>query len=194
LRSSQTKDPRRCSDGFINQHALSFPRAANPIAPADAWDWRRLQQIALREASRYLDADSARDAAQEATLRAWRRAATCSGEPEPWIRTIARREALRIATRRREESQPEDGDIRAQTDEAQAATERLAVADALATLAPEQQQTVFLRYWADRTEAEIAAGLSQPVGTIKVRLHRARAKLATQLAAPEVRRPDDDDY
>lgn len=158
---------------------------------ADGWDWRRLQELAVREASRYLDADSARDAAQEAVLRAWRRAATCSGEPEPWIRTIARREALRIATRRREESQPEDGDIRAQIDEAQLAMERVAVASALATLAPEQQQTVFLRYWADRTEAEIAAGLSQPIGTIKVRLHRARAKLAAELAATELRQVND---
>ena len=40
------------------------------------------------------------------------------------------------------------------------------------------------RYWADHSEQEIADMLGEPVGTVKVRLHRARHKLATKLAPP----------
>ena len=36
--------------------------------------------------------------------RAWRRRATCHGAPRPWIRAIARNEALRVVDRRRDEA------------------------------------------------------------------------------------------
>jgi len=160
-----------------------FSPALSRTGPSGSWDWGALQTLALREARRYLDPDRALDAAQEAALRAWRRAGTCSGEPAPWIATIARREALRIATRRGEDGLPETYGPDADRGPAGAAGERLDMAAALATLPREQQQAVFLRYWADKTEAEIAAALRTPVGTIKVRLHRARATLAHELCS-----------
>jgi len=160
------------------------PTPACRDAPdSPGWDWEGLQTLALREASRYLDPDAALDAAQEATLRAWRRAHTCAGEPAPWVRTIARREALRIATRRVEERLPEADELAGACDQSQAATDKLDLAKAMAGLPRDQQQVVFLRYWADQTETDIAASLGTPLGTMKVRLHRARATLARELSS-----------
>ena len=168
-------------DGFISLHArtsTSKPEAA-PKAAGD-WDWRRLTALALRETSRYLDQDEARDAAQEAAIRAWRRAHTCSGAPEPWLRAIARNEALRVATRRREEPLADEYDDCSQISE-EPRCERAELFAALATLSHTEQQAVLLRYWSDKTDAQIAAILSIPVGTVKIRLHRAREKLANAL-------------
>jgi RNA polymerase sigma factor (sigma-70 family) len=52
---------------------------------------------------------------------------------------------------------------------------------ALKTLNHTEQQVILLRYWSDKTDAQIAAMLSVPVGTVKIRLHRAREKLTRAL-------------
>src|SRR3954451_25094459 len=74
-------------------------------AETAGWDWLRLRALCLREAQRVLGRGAAaEDAAQEAAIRAWRQRRRCltPDRPEPWITTIARREALRIATQSRE--------------------------------------------------------------------------------------------
>jgi RNA polymerase sigma-70 factor, ECF subfamily len=169
-------------DGFINldsPSSTSKPEAARP--PPGHWDWRQLTALALREASRYLNRDEAHDAAQEAAIRAWRRADTCSGAPEPWLRTIARNEALRVAQRRRLEQLPDEYDSWDQSSD-EPSYERGELFAALATLSETEKQAILLRYWSDKTDAQISAMLSIPVGTVKIRLHRAREKLAQALS------------
>src|SRR3954447_15201499 len=70
------------------------------------WDWGAVSDLCLRETRRVLGPGSeADDAAQEATIRAWRYRASCRdpAKPEPWIAGIARREALRTVAKRREQ-------------------------------------------------------------------------------------------
>jgi RNA polymerase sigma-70 factor, ECF subfamily len=52
------------------------------------------------------------------------------------------------------------------------------VRGAISRLTQGEQQVVFLRYWSDKSDAQIASMLEIPVGTVKIRLHRARDKLA----------------
>lgn len=115
-------------------------------------------------------------------MRAWRHAASCSGDPEPWVRVIARREALRIAARRPLEQYPSrDEQGTGENDELLLAIDRVDVARALAGLSRDEQEALLLRYWAGKSDMEIATVLQTPVGTIKVRLHRARRKLKSGL-------------
>jgi RNA polymerase sigma-70 factor, ECF subfamily len=155
-----------------------------PELAGERWDWRRLHAVALREARRVLDDADAQDAAQEALVRAWRRAHTCSGsDPAHWIKTIARREALRIVARRRDERQPDEVEVGEVPAHGSATDCRADVASSLALLSPAERQALFLRYWAGKSDRQIAVMLGAPIGTIKVRIHRAQKKLAGRLAA-----------
>ena len=53
---------------------------------------------------------------------------------------------------------------------------------AVARLPPEMRIVVMLRYFEDRTMSEMVQMLGVPVGTVKVRLHRARARLSAMLS------------
>jgi RNA polymerase sigma factor (sigma-70 family) len=53
---------------------------------------------------------------------------------------------------------------------------------AVARLPPRQRAVVALRYWDDLSEAEIAATLDWPAGTVKSTLHRALAQLKKEIA------------
>ena len=59
--------------------------------------------------------------------------------------------------------------------------ERVAVAEALRGLPVIQRKAVVLHYLLDLPVEQVAAELGVPVGTVKSRLARARAALATQL-------------
>src|SRR5437764_11921127 len=77
--------------------------------PRTRSDWLALRQYCLREAANVLrNREDAEEAAQEALLRAWRhRGSRRSASWLPWVRTIARNEALRIAENRRRHAQRE---------------------------------------------------------------------------------------
>jgi RNA polymerase sigma-70 factor (ECF subfamily) len=52
---------------------------------------------------------------------------------------------------------------------------------ALTALSEVQREVVILRYWEDMTYAEIAVVTGTPVGTVRSRLHHAKAKLREEL-------------
>jgi RNA polymerase sigma-70 factor (ECF subfamily) len=60
--------------------------------------------------------------------------------------------------------------------------ERVAVRSALATLPREQRDVLELAYWGDYTQAEIAARLDIPLGTIKSRAALGLRKLSRTLS------------
>jgi RNA polymerase sigma-70 factor, ECF subfamily len=145
-----------------------------------SWDWKRVHGLALKEARRILGpGPDAEDAAQEASIRAWRRRAACREAPAAWVRAIARNEALRVAGRRRDEA-PIDvaGDV---PGESPGGADRYDVRAAVGALDPSDQLLLLLRYWADLTQPEVARATSLPEGTVKVRLHRARRRLRLAL-------------
>ena len=143
------------------------------------WDWDQARRICLAEARGVLGQGAhAEDAAQEAVLRAWRQRKSCRspGNPRPWLRRIARNEALRYGARRVEPSleltvhPTVDGG-------AEAVIDCAAIRDLVERLAAVDRRLLFLQYWADVPVKDIAARLQMPEGTVKIRLHRARAVL-----------------
>jgi RNA polymerase sigma-70 factor (ECF subfamily) len=55
------------------------------------------------------------------------------------------------------------------------------LSDALAMLSPDQRLAVFLHYYADYSVREVARICGCPATTVKVRLHRARRRIAAHL-------------
>ena len=146
------------------------------------WDWRRLRLAAVRAAQGVLDADAAEDAAQEALVRAWRHRGACAtpGAPDAWVRSISRREALRIVGRPRVAAAPAAGDEPTSAPPAPAPVD---VRRAMRLLDELDQRLVLRFYWAGQADHEIARDLRMPLGTVKVRLHRARLRLHDALGA-----------
>src|SRR3954462_14354937 len=101
-------------------------------APPPRSDWIALRQYCLGEALRVLrNRDDAEEAAQEALLRAWRhRRSRRSAAWVPWVRTIARNEAFRVAARPSRQARREVRDS-GETGEREAVSEIDGVVDAL---------------------------------------------------------------
>jgi RNA polymerase sigma-70 factor (ECF subfamily) len=135
------------------------------------------------------DPEAADEAAQEAMTRAWRQRGSCQspGAPGPWVAQIARNEALRLWQREKRAR-----DRSAELEEERAGGEpledqlirRVSVRQALDTLTDEERRLVNLRYESDLAHPAIAEVLGWPEGTVKVRLHRIRKRLATLIEAP----------
>lgn len=151
-----------------------------------------MRAAATREARRYLlAAHDVDDAVQEALMRAWRRRASCRGEDRlPWMRQIARNEALRLLDRRRTRSEREllDDDTylsNVRDEAAEEATEdllrRLQVGAVIGRLSVDDRRLLALRYAKDLSQPEVARMLGIPEGTVKVRLHRLRGRLRKEL-------------
>jgi RNA polymerase sigma factor (sigma-70 family) len=62
-------------------------------------------------------------------------------------------------------------------------TQKRALAAALAELRHDEREVLLLHAWAELSDAEIAAALSLPLGTVKSRLHRTRERVRTRIAA-----------
>ena len=143
------------------------------------------------------DPEAADEAAQEALTRAWRQRGSCHSPatPGPWVAQIARNEALRLWQREQQllarstsptaDGEPEVED-RSSSGEPleEALIRRVSVMQALATLTEEERELVSLRYESDLAHPAIAEALGMPEGTVKVRLHRIRKRLATLIAEP----------
>jgi RNA polymerase sigma-70 factor (ECF subfamily) len=117
--------------------------------------------------------DSGPDAAQEALVAVFRSLRTLR-EPDAlygWVRSIAVREAVRVA-RRDQRQVPDDLSGLPALSDPQLAVD---VRDALARLSPEHRAVLVLRDLEGLDEGDAAALLDVPAGTAKSRLHRARA-------------------
>ena len=138
------------------------------------------------------DVQLAEDLTQEVFLRLWRRPDlydVSRGRFVTWLLSVARNRGIderRSRGRRfRHESPPSlaaeellasapanDGD-----DVAILSEERVVIEKALATLPAEQRLAIQLAYFGGYTQQEIAAGLSQPLGTVKTRIRLGLQKL-----------------
>ena len=136
------------------------------------------------------DPEAADDAAQEAMTRAWRQRGNCHspGAPAPWVAQIARNEALRIWQRQQTLlARSEDVEVEETEEDTREPLEdrlirQVSVRQALATLTDEERELITLRYERDLAQPAIAAALGMPEGTVKVKLHRIRKRLATLIA------------
>ena len=132
------------------------------------------------------DADDAADAAQEAFIRAYRglRGFKAGRQLRPWLLRIAVNQALNalkskrrrasVAERLATEVTPAVPDI----DDTVIGRERArALWSALESLAERERTVLYLRYFVQMPEGELAEYLGCPVGTVKSRVHRALRKL-----------------
>ena len=146
------------------------------------------------------DADAA-DATQEAMVLIVRRIGTFDGRSRftTWAHRVATNaclDELRRRGRRSADQLPDDVDGgRATPDRREAldtaVSERLAIDDALAALPEAFRAPIVLRDLAGHDYADIAAVLDIPIGTVRSRIARGRARLAellgpgNQPAAPD---------
>jgi RNA polymerase sigma-70 factor, ECF subfamily len=133
--------------------------------------------LAYRYASNPSEAE---DIAQDALLRAWRRRSTLrdSERRNQWLATIVRNEAFRQHARVRPDPTSTIELLEGAEDEQVLAAVELAdLHAALEVLSERDRLLLEMRYEQDMTQAAIAQRLGIPEGTVKVRLHRARAKL-----------------
>jgi RNA polymerase sigma-70 factor (ECF subfamily) len=146
---------------------------------------RALLAYALRRVEQPQDAA---DVVAETMLVAWRRLGDVPGgeETRPWLFGVARRVLLnhhrsqRRATRLGERLKATLVEIHLdhQDDGAE-------VREALARLSEEDREILRLTAWEELDPTEIAVALGVPAGTVRSRLHRARARLRHELERDE---------
>ena len=137
----------------------------------------------------------AEDVVQEAFVRAVTHARTVrrADNPEAWLRRVA----VNVARSRHRRVRRwngliprlvgQDGRGTASDLAEDLAADRVALMDALRRLPDAQRETIALHHLADLPVHEVAATLGVPTGTVKARLSRGRAALATLLTEPPAR-------
>lgn len=140
------------------------------------------------------DTGRAEEALQDAFVKIWRHAASYDARksrPFTWSVTILRRTCIDLL--RRQQRQPEmtpmtggDIDLAARAgavlppsgrDTAEARETATRIQDAMSHLPPPQRRVLELALFSTLTQAEIAAHLTQPVGTIKSWIRRGLLEL-----------------
>ena len=152
--------------------------------------YRRFGRLAYGLAFRILRDDAlAQDAVQDAFLGVWRAAGRFTAErskPSTWLLTLVHRRAVdlvrREERRRTEPLQPESEFAGGEAaDEAELATRRQTIREALRQLPSEQREAIELAYYGGYTQSELAERLGQPLGTIKSRMFTGLARLRDAL-------------
>jgi RNA polymerase sigma-70 factor (ECF subfamily) len=150
---------------------------------------RAVRAYALRRTA----PEDAADVVSETFAVAWRRWDDAPAEPLPWLLGIARRV---LANARRTSSRADRLAARVAAEPpaparepGEAIAEADAVRAALSRLSPGDRETLMLVAWEqlDPADAARAAGCSR--ATFAVRLHRARRRLAGELAALDAPHP-----
>ena len=142
------------------------------------------------------DAAAAEDFAQEVFLRLWRKLHKfdLSKPLRPWLMRLARNTCINLLKKKQLPTVPihrgeDEGDWREPADEAPLADEVAEQAEmlerleeAIAELPEDYRVVVTLRHVEGMSYAEVAETLECPLGTVKVRLFRARERLGRLLA------------
>lgn len=139
----------------------------------------------LRYVARRVGADAVQDVVSDTFLVAWRRYEDLRGEPLPWLLGIARRVA---ATQRRGSARREALHARLHAERAplemsaelEASDPRLG--QALACLPERDREALLLIAWDGLDHRTAAQVMGCSTGSLTVRLHRARRRLARTLA------------
>jgi RNA polymerase sigma-70 factor (ECF subfamily) len=137
------------------------------------------------------DPDLARDAVQDATLRAWKnlRGLRDPNRFGPWLHRLTVNACLDIARKRRsrvfevELTSLHDPPV---PDPTTRVADALYVERMLAAIDPAQRAVVVLHFYLDLTIAETAAALGIPVGTAKSRLNRALETMRIRVTVESV--------
>jgi len=146
--------------------------------------FRELLGYALR---RVLAAEDAADVVAETMLVAWRRIGEVPDDSTArlWLYGVARRV---LANHRRGEGRRERlGDrlrqhlVAATPDVAESVASTNAIRAALARLGDDDRELLGLTVWEGLSPQEVAAVLGLASGTVRARLHRARARLRAEL-------------
>jgi RNA polymerase sigma-70 factor, ECF subfamily len=148
----------------------------------------RHRAIVFRTAARIVGRDEAEDVTQDAFLRAFHRLGQYRGTAafRTWLLQIAQNAALNTlarASRRRTEPEPEhvsvpDRDpVRQPASELERRERQQRLELKLGLLRSEYRSLLVLRDLEGLSYTEIAAVLDMPLGSVKGRLHRARAEL-----------------
>jgi RNA polymerase sigma-70 factor, ECF subfamily len=175
------------TDAALIQRSLT-----DPSVFAEVFD-RHFESV-FRFLARRVGVVTAGDLASETFARAFegrRRYRLERDDARPWLFGIAtnllrrhrRNEVRQLRAYARTGVDPvldglDDADSRAD-----AAAAGSAFADALASLRADERDVLFLYAWADLSYVEIAEALGLPVGTVRSRLSRARAKVRELMAA-----------
>lgn len=140
------------------------------------------------------DPDDAADVVQDALVKAFRRADTFRGEARvsTWLHRIVVTTALDAlrAARHADVLPFRPVDVADQHDAITARQMQIDVAEALSLLPDDQRAAVVLVDLAGFSVQDAAWALQCPVGTVKSRCYRARARLAPLLAAYRDHDPD----
>ena len=168
-------------------------RTDDQIAPTAAE--QRLEEMFRRHygavhayVQRRAPAEVADDVAADTFLVAWRRLDDVPANALPWLLGVARRtlsthhraSSRRAAFMRRMESlaAPAAADV-------PAADADRGVVEALATLSDRDREAITLVAWEELTPRDAAAVLDEPAVTFRVRLHRAKRRLRSEIARRE---------
>lgn len=133
------------------------------------------------------DLAEAQDVVQEAYARAWQRWSTVSRYelPEAWVRQVA----WRLAISRARRAKVGLGKMRRHgppPDVPALGPDRVALLRALSQIPEAQRRAVVLHHVSGLSVAEIATECGVPDGTVKARLSRGRAALASLLTETEL--------
>jgi RNA polymerase sigma-70 factor (ECF subfamily) len=182
--SSTTAHGRAAAEGTVDQRGL-VERARG--GDHDAFTILLDVRLARLDAAARLilrDPELARDAVQEACIRAWR---DLPGLRDPdrldaWLHRLVVNACLDLVRRRRRrvvEVELSPLDLPAARDAAGDLADRQLLDDALARLDPGHRAVVALHYLLGMPLPEVAASLRIPLGTAKSRLHYALAAMRT---------------
>ncbi|HET7830786.1 MAG TPA: RNA polymerase sigma factor [Candidatus Limnocylindrales bacterium] len=171
-------------DASIVERARAGDREAFATLARHALPWMDgVARLTLR------DPELARDAVQEALVRAWK---SLPGLRDPeqfqaWLRRLVIRacidELRRTRGRHRVEVALTDLHHPEILDSSLSSADRDALERAFRRLDPVQRSAVALFYYLDLSVAEVAAALELPEGTVKSTLSRSRAALRAALEA-----------
>jgi RNA polymerase sigma-70 factor (ECF subfamily) len=184
-------EPAKLSDGDL----VRATARGDQLALAELYDRYRLILFGLLMRILH-DRAEAEDVLQETFLQVWRRANHFDkerGRAFTWLVTIARSRALdrlraagsrgRLAIEAAALPREDVGDAAA---DAMRSEEGRTVRAALAELPDEQRRALLLAYFEGLTQAEIAARLGDPLGTVKTRMRAGMIRLR-QLLRDEAR-------